>query len=376
MAHDALPFLLGNTEMPKFLHSSSAVSEDWPGNSFATHSGQRTLLRRLQGYQVQIPDPGPKALAAASAVLLAAVVGVFVSMSPHQEASRKIRVLALSSSGRWMAGGTPKGSIYIWDLQQSTSAAKIVESTGTLNDLRFSRDGEYLAIANKNIVLVPLSSGGEPRVVRADKANYGSVRFSSGSRSLLTINGQGSVILINLSTGLVSPVYCCSSIWGDVDFSPDETQLLWAGHWPGVWDLRSGALIGRLTKSREFMTFGPIATDPKQKLIYMGSQDGRVYEWSLETRKPLGKSPPQSGYVYTIAVLGTSGWVAYAAEDGPVHLWHPRTGANRIVQAARTTSNLVFDESRNQTTLGTESGYVEFWDLVAGRLLSTRPATY
>jgi hypothetical protein len=78
--------------------------------------------------------------------------------------------------------------------------------------------------------------------------------------------------------------------------------------------------------------------------------------------------------VYTIAVLGTSGWVAYAAEGGPVHLWHPSTGAIRIVQAARTTSNLVFDESRYRTALGTESGQVEFWDLVAAQLLTTFPA--
>ena len=275
-----------------------------------------------------------------------------------------------------MAGGTSKGSIHVWDLQKATSLGKTVESTGNLNDLRFSRDGEYLAIANKNILLVPLSSEGEPRVVRADQANYGSVRFSSDGRSLLTINGQGTVMLIDVATGLVSPGYCCTSIWGDVDFSPDETRVLWAGHWPGIWDLRSGALIGRLTDARRFMTFGPIANDPEHELSYMGSQDGRVYEWNLKTRKLLGKSPPQSGYVYTVAVLGASGWVAYAAEGGPVHLWYPGSGANRIVQAARTTSNLVFDESRNQTALGTESGHVEFWDLIAGRLLSTFPAAY
>lgn len=323
---------------------------------------------------MQFPTPGPKAFAVACALLLAAILGVLVSMSPHQEIPRKLRVLALSPSGRWVAGGTPRGSVRVWDLQEGTSPARTIESTGPHNDLRFSRDGEYLAIANRQITLVPLSSQGEPRAVRADQANYGSVRFSADGRSLLTVNGNGSVLLIQLSTGVVSPVYCCTSIWGDVEFSPDETRVLWAGHWPGVWDLRAKALSGRLTDTREFMAFGPIAIDAAHELIHMGSQDGRVYEWNMATRKLLATSPPQSGYVFTIAVLGTSGWVAFAAEGGPVHLWHPGTGVNRIVSAARTTSNIVFDGSRGRTALGTESGRVEFWDLVGGRLLSVLPA--
>jgi len=57
-------------------------------------------------------------------------------------------------------------------------------------------------------------------------------------------------------------------------------------------------------------------------------------------------------------------------EGGAVHLWRPETGATQIIVGARTTSNLVFDESRKRTALGTERGNVEFWDLIEGRLLS------
>jgi len=323
---------------------------------------------------VQFPSSGPKTFAAASALMLVCILCVLVVLSPHREASRRLTVLALSSTGKWIAGGTPDGNIRIWDLQAATLPSQAVESTGNLNDLRFSKNDEYLAVANKNITLLPWSSSGEPHIVRADQANYGSVRFSLDGRSLLTINGKGAVMIIDLTTGATQPGYCCTSIWGEVEFSPDGTQVLWAGHWPGVWDLRSGMLAGRLTEAREFMTFGPIAIDATGKRIFMGSQDGRVYEWNLGTHNLLRKSLPQSGYVHTITVLGRSGWVAYAAEGGAVHLWHPETGATRIVASARTTSNLVFDESRNRTALATEPRKVEFWDLIEGRLLSTLPA--
>jgi WD40 repeat protein len=324
---------------------------------------------------VRFPNPGPKTFAAAGAVLLASVLLVLVVWSPRREMSRRLRVLALSSDGRWIAGGTSQGDIRIWDLKSETLCGKALESTGALNDLRFSRNGEHLAIANKNLTIVQLPHGGNPRAVRADHANYGSVRFSPDDRSLLTIDGKGAVMTIDLSTGAITPGHCCSSIWGEVDYSPNGTQVVWAGHWPGVWDLRSGAMIGRLTETREFMTFGPIAIEPGGDTIYMGNQDGRVYQWNLETRRFLRRSQPQSGYVQTISVLGRSGWVAYAAEGGAVHLWRPETGATGIVAAARTTSNLVFDKSRNRTALGTEQGSVEFWDLIEGRLRSTLPAS-
>jgi WD40 repeat protein len=268
-----------------------------------------------------------------------------------------------------LAGGTSTGYVRIWDIQAPTTPHKVVDSTGPLNDLRFSRNAEYLAIANRNITLVPLAKEGKSIVVRGDQANYGSVRFSTDGRLLLTVNGKGEIMTIDLASGVGRPFHCCSSIWGEVGFSLDGTRAFWAGHWPGVWDLHSMTLLGRLTERREFMAFGPIAIDPTEPLLYMGSQDGRVYQWNIETLRLLGKSQALSDYVHSIAVLGKSGWVAYAAEGGAIHLWHPKTGTSRAVQAARPTTNLVFDESRNRTALGTNSGQVEFWDLIDERLL-------
>ena len=320
---------------------------------------------------VRLPNPGPKSFAAAFSVLFVGVLCVLVAWSPHRELPRRLHVLALSSDGRWIAGGTRQGHVRIWDLEDETHPSEVVESAGALNDLRFSRNAKYLAVANRNITIVPLSNADEPRIVRTDQANYGSVRFSPDGRTLLTINGKGAVMTIDLPTGAINPGHCCTSIWGDVDYSPNGTQVVWAGHWPGVWDLPAGVLVGRFTETREFMTFGPIAIEPSGETIYMGSQDGRVYQWNLKTRKLLRKSQAQSGYVRTLSLVGRSGWVAYAEEGGAVHLWHPEMGATRTVAAARATSNLVFDESRNRTALGTDQGNVEFWDLIEGRLLST-----
>ena len=319
-------------------------------------------------------NPGPASVIAACVVLLAAALWLVVGVSPQRAASPRLTVLALSPSGNLLAGGSVGGAIRIWDLRKPGHPREISQTTGNLNDLRFDPHERILAIANRNITFVPLAGDKAPQTIRDDEANYGSVRFSLDGRSLLTINGEGAVLVIDISTGVAERGHCCTSIWGEVDFSPDDKLVLWAGHWPGVWDLRLRSLVGRFTANREIMTFGPIASDSKRGLVYMGSQDGRVYQWDLQSRQLLRTSPPLSGYVRTIVLVGNSGWIAYAAGGGPVYLWNPRSGARRHLPAARTTSNLVFDESNDRIALGTESGHVEFWDLTNDRLLERLPA--
>ncbi len=320
-----------------------------------------------------LPTPRPKLLTFAAAAGLIVILWGLAKSTPKRVELPSIRVLAISDTGQWMASGTSNGQIHLCDIRNRIPVCQTFQSIGTLNDLRFSPDDSLLAIADRNIRLIPLAHPDKPLTVQNDTENYGSVRFSSDGHFILTINGKGAIMTVELHNGKATHRFCCSSIWGDVEFITDS-QVLWAGHWPGVWDLRSGGLIGRLTETREFMTFGPIATDLDRQVVYLGSQDSRVHQWGLHTYKPIRKSPSLSGYVRTISVLGTTGWIAYSNGSVPVHLWHPNTGASRVVQVAYTTSNLVFDESRQQTAIGTPSGAVEFWDLLAARVMSTIPA--
>lgn len=310
--------------------------------------------------------PGPKTFAVVIGVLL---VGSLLRLPPKKK-DLSIKVVALASHGKWAVGGTADGTIRIWSLDHGRVTHHALEVAGKLNDLRFSAGDQYLAVANHNLTLVPLQNLDVRRVVRDDEANYGTVRFSGDGRLLLTVTGRGAVFTIDIATGTILPGHCCTSIWGEVDFTPDGRRVVWAGHWPGVWDLGSRTLVGRFTESRQSMTYGPIAWGAGGT-VFMGSQDGRIYQWDVEARTLLRISPPQPGYVHSIAVLGISGWIAYASADGPVHLWRPETGESRIATAARTTSNLVFDPDRGRTALGTASGTVEFWDLVEGRIVNT-----
>lgn len=288
---------------------------------------------------------------AAAMVLLGAGIWIFLIGSKGRPEDRKITVLALSATSRWLASGTAAGRISIWDQGRGQVVREIRETHGPLNDLRFSPDERQLAIANGDLTVVSMEESGKAEVVRDDEANYGTARFTGDGRAILVIAGwQGSIEVIEAATHRTILTACCSTIYGDVAFGPDGASIFNAGHNPSIWDANSGRLLARLTNERELATLGPIAFDGPRNMVYMGSQDGRVYGWDLNTRQLRAQSPPQSGYVNTISVLGTSGWMAYA------------------VPAARTTSNIVFDPSSNRVLLGTEDGVVESWDLFRGEL--------
>ena len=300
------------------------------------------------------------------AALICAWIVFIESKNPSIE--RKVSTVALSSSGRWLAAGTARGNITVWDQTRPDAPKQIVFPHGSLNDLQFNPDEHVLAIASKDLGIYAPAELAAPRRLRSDHANYGSARFSRDGQNLLVITGTGAIETIDAHSGAVRLNVCCSSIYGEAVFTPDGQQIASAGHWPTLWDARSGRLIARFTANREFYTFRPIAFDAIRGAMLMGSQDGRVYAWDLGTRQRIAVSPPQSAYVDTLAV-STNGWVAFAGFGKELQLWNPDTGQRRSLPAARPTSNLVPDPDGASIIFGTADGAIEWWNVTAERRL-------
>jgi WD40 repeat protein len=233
---------------------------------------------------------------------------------------------------------------------------------GSLNDLQFSPDEGVLAIASRDLGLYALEKSAVPRLLRSDHRNYGTVRFSREGQTLLVVAGAGLIETIDRRSGALQLRVCCSSVYGEVAFTPDGQTIASAGHWPSFWDVHSGKLAGRLTADRQFMTFRPIGFDTSQGTILMGSQDGRVYAWDLKDRHFVARSAAQPAYVDTLAV-SSAGWAVFAGFGNTVQLWNPATGQRRALPAARPTSNLVVGTDGATIIFGTADGEIEVWDI-------------
>ncbi len=204
-----------------------------------------------------------------------------LTLTHRSKPDRAITYVAISHSGRWLAAGTCCGVIMICDRDKFGSCRTVSGDRGVLNDLRFSPDDRFLAIANESIQFLATDRSKHSFSLRSDRRNYGTVRFNSAGTELLTITGQSKIQVLNLRSRATVSTICCSSVYGEVAFSPDDALIFNAGHWPRVWD-QYGHLLGCLTADRQYPTFGPIAIDGERRSVFMGSQDGRVYAWDLQ----------------------------------------------------------------------------------------------
>ena len=305
--------------------------------------------------------PGKAVTLTVSLLVISACVWMFFPAPRNRPIDRRISNVALSRTGAWMAAGTAQGPVRISNGRPRTARGFIPLRRGPLNDLQFSPDERLLAIAGKDLVLYPLEQPAAPRRLRSDGRNYGTVRFSHDGQTVLVVTGAGAIEMLDAWSGATRLNICCSTVYGEVAFTPDERSIVNAGHWPGLWDSRSGQLIARFTKDRQFHAFGPIALDQPHGTVLMGSQDGRVYCWDLTTRQLTAMSPAHAEYVNTVAVSST-GVVAYAGFGGTVRLWNPRTGQEQSLAAAHPTSNLVLGPDGATIVFGTADGAIECWD--------------
>ena len=284
------------------------------------------------------------------------------------EPDRRVVSIAVSTSGRWIAAGTRIGSITILDQEHPGHLQQFQAGAGKLNDLQFSPDERMLAVANRSLNVYSVGSADSPRSLRSDDRNYGTVRFSADGKRLLTTTGAATIEVLDANSGELQLSICCSTIAGEAAFSSDGSMIVSAGHWPAFWDARSGTLVLRLTGDREFETLRPIAINPQRDWVLMGSQNGRLYAWNLRTGRRVTTSPAHAGYVDSIAIPKGSPWIAYSSVGGPIRLWNPETEAEQQPAHMIATSNLVAGAQPHMLIFGTETGFVEVWDIADGRL--------
>ncbi len=301
-------------------------------------------------------------VAATVSVLIATVaLASWFVWSNRQPQSENVSIVsvAVSKTGQWLAAGTAHGRVAVWN---KADASQLLRGDhGALNDLQFSPDERWLAIADRGLKLWPLDPLEHPLTIRDDDRNYGSVRFSPIDGTILTVTGEGIIENLQPQTGKTITQICCSTIYGEVAFSPDGLLLLCAGHWPGVWEVQSGNLVARLTRAREFMTFGPIAF--RGGAVLMCSQDGGIRIWDLATKRLIGTTPRLPDWVDTIAVQENTGLVVYGCFGKSLQVWNPETNLQQLLVGAQPTSNVLFNPSDGSLIMGTRHSSVECWDI-------------
>jgi WD40 repeat protein len=266
-------------------------------------------------------------------------------------------------------------------LMSLPEGAKVRLGKGSINEIAYSPDGKYLAVAASiGIWLYDMKTYQEVALLTGHIGNVTSVVFSPDSNTLVSGSRDGTVRLWNIATGENHQTPIQIDWVNTVASSPDGNAFAsagggWEGFNPGIhlWNADTGELI---------KTFGLRAYDtlclvfsPDGNMLVSGNQNGDndLYLWNAHTGELIktftGHTDDVNSVVFspdgnTIVSAG-AGWDDEKMEyvGGEIHLWDAHTGEllKSLTGHTESVNSVAFNPDGNRLVSGGGDG-IRVWD--------------
>lgn len=206
-------------------------------------------------------------------------IAQFVLIAPVLAEPDTISALAISPDGRWLAGGSDTGLLYVWEIATQKVILQLQQAE-SITALAFSASGQQLASATFD-----------------------------GSVHLHSLTGEPT------TTQLVESIPVMT-----MTFSPDETQLAMAAADRSVyvWDINSSEEVGSALKHIDDIT--SLSFSPDGKWVATASATGLVRIWEIATGQEVTRIRHR-GRVQAITFSPDGQWLA-TASGSVAKIWH------------------------------------------------------
>lgn len=287
----------------------------------------------------------------------------------------KIRSVAVSADGQFVAGGGEENSVKLWNVGGDGKVRNLGNllsgHSGWVNSLAFSADGQVLVSGSCDRT-IKVWNVGTLKLIRTlgswFSKDWGWV-YSVGIWGDLLASGHGDrlVRIWNLGTGKLLGSFSGHTGWVEsVVFRPDG-KVIASGSGDRsvkVWNVASGDAVLTLTGHTDVVS--SVAFSADGQVLVSGSTDGTVRLWQLASAELLG-SLTHSGPVVSVAVSPDGQAIAGGSRDGVVRLWNPYT--EELLVSFRypgVVSSLAFSGDGQVLVVGGLSGKIGLWRLVPG----------
>lgn len=248
---------------------------------------------------------------------------------------------------------------------------------GTVNSLRFSPDGQYLAAGRGDgTVQIWFLSGKQKTSLKEHEGHVRSVDFIQKEQLLVTGGDDGTIRLWNLSSGnQVTKFNSQQGVVRSVSFEPNSQRIATAGDDGTVrlWDIQ-GKPLNKLHDS-QYRVFRVIFS-PNGKYLAADGDNSTVRIWK-SSGEIFNQFETNQREVLNISFSPDSEKIATAGRDGTVKLWDlsgkelPYTRINGFQESVWSVD---FSPDGNYLAAAGEEGIVKLWELRSSKQLAQMKA--
>ncbi|HLO85794.1 MAG TPA: hypothetical protein VK203_12415 [Nostocaceae cyanobacterium] len=323
--------------------------------------------------------------------------------------AKRIWNVSFSSDGKYLAGGSEDGTVYLWDLQGHLKQ-EFKDSKKLVWSVSFSPDGKYLASGSEDGIarvwnlqtnLMQEFKGHKGRVMSVSLSHNGqylatasadsaclwdlqgkplvefkghqnrvlSVSLSPDGQYLATASEDGTVRLWDLQGNQLKifPVVDVGSVYS-VTFSPNGQFLATASAdgTAGLWDLQGDLLTS--FKGHQSWVFS-IHFSPDGQYLATGSSDGTARLWDLQGNQ-LAVLKGHQGYVWSVSFSPDGQHLATASLDSTTRLWTLRDKSLVELRGhQRWILSITFSPDGQHLATASADGTARLWNLQGKQLV-------